>query len=83
MFFNFFFKQWPLHKQVSYLRRKGILIGSRTKDARKIYIYMYHDHFAEVQFKNDDPDGEVEHASIVKGLKNLNSYLENEFRSNF
>jgi hypothetical protein len=63
--------------------RKGILIGSRTKDARKIYIYMYRDRFAEVQFANDDPEDVVEHANIVKGLKNLNSYLENEFKTSF
>jgi hypothetical protein len=83
MFFEFLFRQWPLRKQVSYLKRKGILIGSRTKDARKIYIYMYEDHFAEVLFKNDNPDGEVETASIVKGLENLNSYLEKEFKTTF
>jgi hypothetical protein len=83
MLFKFFFKQWPLHKQVSYLRKKGILIGTRTKDARKIHIYMYQDHFAEILFIKDDPDGEVESASIVKGLKNLNSYLEKEFKTSF
>jgi hypothetical protein len=83
MFFKFLFKQWPLHKQVSYLKKKGILIGSRTKEARKIYIYMYQDHFAEILFKNDDPEGDVENANIVKGLKNLNSYLEKEFKTTF
>ena len=44
---------------------------------------MYQDHFAEVMFAKDDPEGEVEHANIVKGLKNLNSYLENEFKTSF
>jgi hypothetical protein len=83
MFFKFLFKQWPLHKQVSYLKKKGVLIGSRTKEARKIYIYMYQDHFAEVQFKNDNPDDEVETASIVKGLQNLNNHLEKDFRTTF
>jgi hypothetical protein len=83
MLFKFFFKQWPLLKQVTYLKKRGILIGSRTKDARKIYIYMYQDHFAEIQFINDNPDGEIENASIVKGLKNLNSYLEKEFKTTF
>jgi hypothetical protein len=83
MFFKFLFKQWPLHKQVSYLKKKGVLIGSRTKEARKIYIYMYQDHFAEVLFKNDNPDDEVETASIVKGLQNLNNHLEKDFRTTF
>jgi hypothetical protein len=83
MFFKFLFRQWPLHKQVSYIKRKGVLIGSRTKDSRKIYIYMYQDHFVEIQFKNDSPEDAVENASIVKGLKNLNNYLEKEFKTNF
>ena len=83
MLFKLFFKQWPLLKQVDYLRRKGILIGTRTKDARKIHIYMYQEHFAEVIFKNDDPASDVESANIVKGLKNLNSHLENDFKTTF
>ena len=83
MFFKFLFKQWPLHKQVSYLKKNGVLIGSRTKESRKIYIYMYQDHFAEIQFKNDNPDDEVETGSVVKGLQNLNSYLEKEFKTTF
>jgi hypothetical protein len=83
MLFKFFFKQWSLPKQVSYLRRKGILIGTRTKDSRMVYIYMYHELFAEIIFKNDDPNGEVEKANVVQGLKNLNTHLENEFKTNF
>ena len=83
MLFKFLFKQWPLLKQVDYLRRKGILIGTRTKDARKIHIYMYREIFAEVVFKQDNPDGEVESANIVQGLKNLNSYLEKDFKTTF
>jgi hypothetical protein len=83
MLFKLFFKQWPLQKQVSFIQKKGILIGTRTKDSRKIYIYMYREHFAEVIFKNDDPDSSMESANIVKGLKNLNNYLENEFKATF
>jgi hypothetical protein len=83
MFFKFLFKQWPLHKQVSFLKKKGILIGSRTREGRKIYIYMYRDHFAEVLFKNDNPDHEIEHANIVRGLKDLNTHLEKDFKTTF
>ena len=83
MFFKLFYRRWPLHKQVDFLKRKAILIGSRTRDKRKIYIYMYRDMFAEVLFQDDDPNKPPESASIVKGLKNLNDYLESEFKATF
>lgn len=83
MFFKLFYRRWPLHKQVDFLKRKAILIGSRTRDKRKIYIYMYRDMFAEVLFHEDDPNRPPESANLVKGLKNLNEYLESEFKATF
>lgn len=83
MFLNLFFKHWSLTNQINFLKKKGVLIGSRTKENRKIYVYMHEDLFAEVMFKNDNPSAEVERGCVVKGLKNLNSYLENEFRTSF
>jgi hypothetical protein len=80
MFAKLFFRKWPLDKQVTFLKKKGILIGSRTKDNRKIFIYMYRDLFAEVMFNNDDSELDAERVTLVKGLKNLNSYLENQFK---
>jgi hypothetical protein len=81
--FKLFYRRWSLHKQVDFLKRKAILIGSRTREKRKIYIYMYHNTFAEVLFHQDDPNNQPESASLVKGLKNLNAYLESEFKATF
>jgi len=84
MLSKFFFKNWPLAKQVSSVKKNGILIGTRMKDKRSICIYMYRDLFVEVIYHNDDPEQTPESANVVKGLKNLNDYLENEFKeSNF
>jgi hypothetical protein len=83
MMFRFLFKRWPVRKQVAFLKSKGVLIGSRTKEARKIFIYMYQDLFAEVSFRHDDPNDLVESANIVKGLENLNTHLEKEFKTSF
>jgi hypothetical protein len=83
MLFQLFFKQWPLHKKISYFQKNGVLIGSRVKDSRKIFIYMYQNHFAEVLFKSDNPEGDVESANIVKGLQNLNNHLEKDFKTTF
>jgi hypothetical protein len=44
---------------------------------------MHNDLFAEIIYKNDDPQSEVEHGNIVRGLQNLNTYLEKEFRTSF
>jgi len=83
MFTTFFFKRMNLRQQVRMLRRKGIVLGTRVKDGRKIYIYMMKDIFAEVLYKNDNTDEEAEKISILRGLDNLNNYLENEFRATF
>ncbi|WP_302180113.1 hypothetical protein [Chryseosolibacter indicus] len=44
---------------------------------------MYREYFAEVHYKNDNPDEEAEKLTLVKGLKNLNEYLEKEFKATF
>ena len=70
-------------QQVNYLRKKGIILGTRTKEGRKIHIYMLKDLFIEVLYQNDNADLEAEKVSILEGLDNLNSYLEKEFRASF
>jgi hypothetical protein len=70
-------------KQGRYLKKKAVVLGTRIKDNRRIYIYMLNDFFVEVQFLNDSIDDDAEKVNILQGLDNLNSYLENEFRTTF
>jgi hypothetical protein len=70
-------------KQGRYLKKKAVVLGTRIKENRRIYIYMLNDFFVEVQFVNDSIDDEAEKVNILQGLDNLNSYLENEFRTTF
>ena len=72
-----------LQKQVDHLKKKGIILGTRQKDGRKIHIYMLKDLFIEVMFKDDNADNDAESLTIVRGLDNLNDYLEKEFRASF
>ena len=65
------------------MKKKGIMLGSRVKNGRKIYIYMLRDLFAEITFKNDNAEEPAEKINMLNGLKNLNSYLENEFKTSF
>ena len=80
MLFQLFFKRWPLRRQVSFFQENAVQIGSRKKDNRTIYFYMYSNLFAEVMFEGDDPKGTAQSLTLVKGLKNFNTYLENEFK---
>jgi hypothetical protein len=83
MILQFFFKRLSVEKQVEYLKKKGIALGTRVKNGRKIYIYMLRDLFVEVLYKNDNTEDAPEKLNMMKGLKNLNEYLENEFRATF
>ena len=54
MFLKFFFSRFSSQKQINILRKKGIMLGTRIKDGRKIYIYMLRELFVEVIFTNDN-----------------------------
>ena len=44
---------------------------------------MLRELFVEVIFNNDSTEGAPEKLNILNGLKNLNSYLEKEFKTSF
>ena len=83
MILRFFFNRLSLEKQVIYLKKKGIALGTRLKGGRKIYIYMLSDLFVEVLYKNDNADQTPEKINMLRGLNSLNEYLENEFKASF
>ena len=83
MFFKLIFKYLSPQSQISKLKNKGILLGTRIKNERKIYVYMLSSLFVEVMFKNDNTEHIPERIQILSNLKNLNQYLENEFKSSF
>lgn len=70
-------------KQVSYLKKKGVGLGTRMKDGRKIYIYMLRDLFVEVLYVDDSSENNPEQLNIISGVLNLNKHLEKEFRNTF
>jgi hypothetical protein len=70
-------------KQVGYLQKRGIMLGTRVKDGRKIYIYMLRDLFVEVLYKDDNTENEAQSLNMLRGLDNLNDYLEKEFKASF
>ena len=80
---EFFFSRLSIEKQVLHLKTKGVALGTRAKNGRKIYIYMLGDLFVEVVYSKDNSDGVAEKVTMLRGLKNLNDYLESEFRTSF
>lgn len=83
MLLQFFFNQLPSNKQIEYLKKRGVLLGTRTKENRKVFVYMMTNLFVEVRYKNDNTDEQPEKLTTLNGLKNLNDYLEKEFRTSF
>jgi len=83
MLLKFFFSRFSSQRQINILRKKGIMLGTRVKDGRKIYIYMLRELFVEVIYMNDNVEEAPEKLNILNGLKNLNSYLEKEFKTSF
>jgi len=83
MILQFFFRRLSVEKQVLYLKKKGVALGTRAKNGRKIYIYMLRNLFVEVIYKNDNAEEAPEKINMLRGLKNLNDYLENEFKTSF
>ena len=59
------------------------MLGTRMKEGRKIYIYMLRELFVEVVYKNDNTEEMPERLNMLTGLKNLNTYLEKEFKTSF
>lgn len=83
MILKFFFKQMSLQKQVNFLKKRGIMLGTRLKAGRRIYIYMLRDLFIEVLYKDDSVNETAERLTMLDGLSNLNDYLEKEFKASF
>lgn len=83
MFLKMAFKYFSESKKLTCLREQGIMLGTREKSDRKVYLYMLKDFFVEVLYKDDNLDENVESIETFSSLDHLNSYLEREFRTAF
>ena len=81
--FKWGFKYFSLTKQLDYLREHGIMLGSRMRNDRKVFLYMVKSTFVEVMYKNDSIEKEAERLEVFNNLNHLNQYLENEFKTTF
>ncbi len=80
MLLKWVFKYFSESKKIDYLKEQGIMLGSRLRQGRKVYLYMLRDFFVEVMYQNDNLDLTPERLVTFSNLDNLNSYLEGECR---
>ncbi|HWA33587.1 MAG TPA: hypothetical protein VG737_05635 [Cyclobacteriaceae bacterium] len=83
MWFKKLFNGLSERKVIQMMRERGSLVGSRDHAGRKIYIYMIKGFFAQVMFRQDDPVEDVEYIQTFEDINQLNSHLEQEFKSAF
>lgn len=80
MIFKFIFKCLSESRKINYVKANGILLGTRMRNNRKVFIYMVKDFFVELIHKNDN-NNEAEYLNTFTSLRGLNAYLENEFKA--
>jgi hypothetical protein len=80
MITKFFFKRLSLPAQATFMKKRGISLGSRWKNGRYIFMYMFRDLFVEILFTNDNTDSEPETLTIISGIDEFNKRLEDEIR---
>lgn len=83
MILKWAFRYFSESKKVDYLRKQGIMLGSRIRQGRKVYLYMLRDFFVEVMYQNDNIQMTPERLKTFTSIDNLNTYLEKDFRSTF
>ena len=77
------FRYFSESRKIDYLKDQGIMLGTRVRLGRKIYLYMLRDFFVEVMYQNDNADMTPERLKTFTSVNNLNAYLEKDFRSTF
>lgn len=81
MFFQFILKRLSLQKQVAYVKRNAVYLGTRNAESRTPHLYMLGKMIAEVLFEEDDYTKKPERLVWLPGLQQLESHLEKEFKS--
>jgi hypothetical protein len=76
--FKWIFNFLSTGKKVDYLKKQGIVLGSRISNGRKVYLYLVRDFFVEVIYKNDNINKEPEYFESFTGMEKLNAYLINK-----
>ena len=77
----FLIRLFSENRQVNFIKKRGLILDSRSRQGRQVFLYNYGDLFAEIVYRNDNPEEPAEDLVLVNGLKNLKKHLEKEYRS--
>ncbi len=80
MIIRLFFKRLSAVRQANYMKRRGIVVGTRSREGRMSYLYMVNNLFAEILYENDNPALRAETVVVMEGLQNLTRHLEKDLR---
>lgn len=80
MILKLILKNLSITKQAEFMKRRGIVLGTRNKGGRQGYLYMVNNLFAEIFYENDNPRQSAERLVVLQGLDNLNKYLTQDLR---
>jgi hypothetical protein len=83
MLIQFFIRRLSLARQVMYLKKNAVYLGSRTREKRTPHLYMLEKRIIEVVFERDDINGIPEELIWLPTIQQLKSHLEKEFRASF
>jgi hypothetical protein len=78
MFTKFFFKRFSPKQQITYLRKKGTLIGNQTRNSCYFSLFLIKGFFVEVMFNSEEPHENPVKVLIFPNLESLNNYLNQE-----
>lgn len=81
MITKFLFKRLSVPSQANFMKKRGISLGSRWKDGRYIYMYMFRSLFVEIVFAHDKTENDPESVTIISGIEEFNKRLEEEIRT--
>ena len=76
MILKFILNRLSVGRQVDFMKKRGILLATRQRNGRHVYIYMFRELFAEIIFRNDNPEEAVEEMKLISGLERLNDHLK-------
>jgi hypothetical protein len=80
MITKFFFNRLSTLSQANFIKKRAISLGSRWKDGRYIYMYMFRNLFVEILFIDDKTDNDPETVTVISGIDEFNKRLEDEIK---
>lgn len=81
MLFSIFLRSLSPKKLERFVRKRGFLLAIRNRKGKSTYIYMYRRYFAIIAYQDDTPASAPMEVTLITGIKNLNSFLQQDLKN--